>query len=96
MVKPGFLENDDVIAWLDGVEPAWCYLDFTSYCRLRSRPDDGDCAMRLAALFGLLEAYPVAPPTDRFLPIPHYRKSVLYDRFLSFDVVLEPIDGTRH
>ena len=48
MVKPGFLENDDVIAWLGGVEPIWSYLEFGSYCRLRHRPDEDDRAMQLA------------------------------------------------
>jgi hypothetical protein len=47
MVKPGFLKNDSVIAWLDGVEPAWSLLDYESYCRLRLRPDEGGDALRL-------------------------------------------------
>ena len=34
MVGPAFLANPEVIAWLDGVEPAWTLLDFESYCAL--------------------------------------------------------------
>lgn len=49
MVNPGFLENDDVIAWLGGVEPYWTYLDFDSYCRLRRRPDEDGRALKLTA-----------------------------------------------
>jgi hypothetical protein len=48
LVKPGFLQNDEVIAWLDGVEPIWGYLEFGSYCRLLHRPDEDDRAMQLA------------------------------------------------
>jgi hypothetical protein len=47
MVKPGFLKNDSVITWLDGVEPAWSLLDYESYCRLRLRPDEGGGALLL-------------------------------------------------
>lgn len=35
-MRPGFLDNPQVIAWLDGVEPAWTLLDFGSYCRLEA------------------------------------------------------------
>lgn len=49
MVSPGFLKNDDVIAWLGGIEPIWTHLEFNSYCRLHRRPDEDDRAMRLAA-----------------------------------------------
>lgn len=48
MVNPGFLKNDDVIAWLGGVEPYWTYLDFDSYCRLRRRPDEDGRALTLS------------------------------------------------
>jgi hypothetical protein len=48
MVKPGFLENEDVIAWLGGVEPTWSYLEFGSYCRLQHRPNEDNRAMQLA------------------------------------------------
>jgi hypothetical protein len=48
MVNPGFLKNDDVIAWLGGVEPYWTYLDFDSYCRLRRRPNEDGRALQLA------------------------------------------------
>ncbi len=48
MVNPGFLKNDDVIAWLSGIEPYWTHLDFDSYCRLRRRPDEDGRALNLA------------------------------------------------
>ncbi|MCB8837026.1 hypothetical protein [Aurantimonas sp. VKM B-3413] len=40
MVQPGFLSSADVQAWLNGVHPAWTALDFESFCRLHSDPDD--------------------------------------------------------
>ena len=49
MVKPGFLKNDSVIAWLGGVEPYWSYLEYDSYCRLRRESGEDDRALRLAA-----------------------------------------------
>lgn len=48
MVKPGFLQNDEVADWLGGIEPMWTHLEFESYCRLRRRPDEDDRAMHLA------------------------------------------------
>ncbi len=48
MVKPGFLDNDRVIKWLQGIEPIWTALDFRSYCRLRHRPGEDDLALRLS------------------------------------------------
>jgi hypothetical protein len=53
--------------------------------------------LRMLALFGLLETRKDPNPPDRFLAPQQYRKTVLYDRFFSFDVSLEPIEiGTRH
>ena len=49
MVNPGFLKNESVIEWLGGVEPYWTYLEFDSYCRLRSGPDEDGRALRLAS-----------------------------------------------
>jgi hypothetical protein len=48
MVKPGFLQSDDVVEWLGGIEPMWSHLEFESYCRLQRRPDKGDPAIQLA------------------------------------------------
>jgi len=48
MVKPGFLKNDNLIAWLGGIEPMWSHLEFESYCRLQRRPGEEDPAMQLA------------------------------------------------
>ena len=48
MVKPGFLKNDSVTAWLGGVEPYWTYLEFDSYCRLRREPGEDGRALLLA------------------------------------------------
>lgn len=48
MVKPGFLDNDDVRQWLGGIEPARTQLEFDSYCRLRGAPGEPDLAMRIA------------------------------------------------
>lgn len=56
LVKPGFLQNDDVIAWLGGVEPYWTYLDFESYGRLRRRPGEDGRALNLAADLTVAEA----------------------------------------
>jgi hypothetical protein len=56
MVKPGFLQNDSVITWLDGIEPYWTYLDFESYCRLRRNPGEDDRALRLASDLTATEA----------------------------------------
>ena len=35
MVAPGFLKNPIVREWLDGVLPAWTWLDFESFVALR-------------------------------------------------------------
>lgn len=56
MVKPGFLQNESVVAWLGGVEPYWTHLDFESYCRLRRNPDEDDRALRLASDLTAAEA----------------------------------------
>ena len=66
MVNPGFLKNDDVIAWLGGVEPYWTYLDFDSYCRLRRRPDEDGRALNLAVDMAETELY-VSPIMDAML-----------------------------
>ena len=53
--------------------------------------------LRLLAIFGLLDARKNAASTDRFVFARHYRKTQLYDRFFSFVVTLEPIEGgARH
>ncbi len=52
--------------------------------------------LRFLTFFGLLDAQQDPASTDRFLPLRRYRKTALFDRVLSFDVALEPIEGTRH
>ena len=52
--------------------------------------------LRMLALFGLLDAEQESNPANRFLPSRRYRKTAVFDRFFSFDVVLEPIEGTQH
>jgi hypothetical protein len=52
--------------------------------------------LRMLALFGLLDAEPALQSAGRFLARRRYRKTPLFDRFLSFDVTLEPIEGLRH
>lgn len=37
MTRPGFFTNPKVIAWLDGIEPAWTLLDFASISALSDR-----------------------------------------------------------
>lgn len=56
MTKPGFLNNTRVIAWLDGIEPAWTLLDFASFGAL----SDHDPVERGAISFDL------ALPVDGF------------------------------
>lgn len=52
--------------------------------------------LRMLALFGLLDAEREPQSPERFLARRRYRKTPLFDRFLSFDVTLEPIEGARH
>ncbi len=52
--------------------------------------------LRMLALFGLLDAEPSPQSPERFLARRRYRKMPHFDRFLSFDVTLEPIDGAPH
>lgn len=52
--------------------------------------------LRMLALFGLLDAEPTPQSPERFLARRRYRKTPFFDRFLSFDVTLEPIEGARH
>jgi hypothetical protein len=47
-VKPGFLNNLEVIEWLGGVEPVWACLEFDSFCRLQLAPGEPDAAISLA------------------------------------------------
>ena len=56
MVKPGFLKNDGVVAWLGGIEPVWIHIDFDSYCRLQSWPEDARAAMLLETQLSVAEA----------------------------------------
>ena len=69
MVNPGFLKNDNVIEWLDGVEPYWSYLEFDSYCRLRRKPGEDDRALRLAVDLTAAEVHasPIVAATLRQL-----------------------------
>ena len=62
MVKPSFLQNDEVIDWLGGIEPMWTNLELDSYCRLQRQPDEDDRAMHLATDLGESEgeASPIA------------------------------------
>jgi hypothetical protein len=48
MVKPDFLQSDDVVEWPGSIEPMWSHLEFESYCRLQRRPDEKDPAIQLA------------------------------------------------
>ena len=52
--------------------------------------------LRMLALFGLLDAEREPRSADRFLSSRRYRKTALFDRFFSFDVTLEPVEGPRH
>lgn len=56
MTRPGFLNNPEVIAWLDGIEPAWTLLDFDSISAISDR----DPVERGAIAFDL------ALPADAF------------------------------
>src|SRR5690348_2502873 len=47
MVAPGFLQNPDVLRWLNGVEPAWTMLEFDSLNALRHEPSASNHAIRL-------------------------------------------------
>lgn len=47
-MKPGFLNNREVVEWLGGVEPIWVCLDFDSFCRLQLSPDEPDAAISFA------------------------------------------------
>jgi hypothetical protein len=47
MVAPGFLENPEVRRWLNGVEPAWTMLEFSSLNALRHEPSRSNQAIRL-------------------------------------------------
>lgn len=52
--------------------------------------------LRMLALFGLLDAEPAPQSPVRFPARRRYRKTPFFDRFLSFDVTLEPIECARH
>ena len=53
--------------------------------------------LRILAIFGLLDARKEGKSPNRLASARHYRKTNLYDRFFSFDVILDSIDGgTRH
>lgn len=68
---------------------------------LEAEPDFSGLALelrilRILALFGLLEAERALQSPERFLARRRYRKTPFFDRFFSFDVTLEPIEGARH
>jgi hypothetical protein len=48
LVKPGFLNNREVLEWLEGVEPIWASLEFDSFCRLQLEPNEPDAAISFA------------------------------------------------
>jgi hypothetical protein len=48
LVKPGFLNNREVLEWLEGVEPIWASLEFDSFCRLQLEPGEPDAAISFA------------------------------------------------
>ena len=48
VVKPGFLNNREVLEWLEGVEPIWASLEFDSFCRLQLEPGEPDAAISFA------------------------------------------------
>ena len=52
--------------------------------------------LRMLALFGLLDADREPQSAGRFLCSRRYRKRPMFDRFVSFEVTLEPIEGPRH
>jgi hypothetical protein len=47
VVAPKFLENPEVLRWLNGVEPAWTVLEYDSYNSLREEPSADNQAIRL-------------------------------------------------
>ena len=47
MVAPGFLQNPKGRQWLNGVEPTWTILEFSSYNALHEEPSADNHAMRL-------------------------------------------------
>lgn len=47
-MKPGFLNNREVLEWLGGVEPIWICLEFDLFCRLQLAPDEPDAAISFA------------------------------------------------
>lgn len=49
MVAPGFLQNQEVQRWLNGLEPAWTMLDLKSVNALRKEPSRENRAIRLAS-----------------------------------------------
>ena len=68
---------------------------------LEARWDTGTSAMEAQILrpllwFGLLDHRKEDVPGSRFAASHFYRKSPLFDRFLSFDIKLEAADGARH
>lgn len=53
--------------------------------------------LRILAIFGLLDARNYGNSPNHLVSARHYRKTPLYDRFFSFVVTLEPIEGgARH
>ena len=52
--------------------------------------------LRMLVLFALLDAEPASHSPERLLSRRRYRKTPFFDRFLSFDVTLEPIEAARH
>jgi hypothetical protein len=68
---------------------------------LEAQWDSGAMAMQARVLrplwwFGLLEYRRVEVPGKRFEASHFYRKTPLFDRFLSFDIKLETAAGSRH
>jgi hypothetical protein len=47
MVAPGFLQNPEVLRWLNGVEPVWAMLQFNSLNALHDEPSATNEAIRL-------------------------------------------------
>jgi len=52
--------------------------------------------LRPLRAFGLLECRSDTIPHQRLSKAHYYRKTPLFDRFLSFDVTTEPPDATKH
>ncbi|MEJ2373932.1 MAG: hypothetical protein P8Y71_00505 [Pseudolabrys sp.] len=46
--------------------------------------------------FGLLDQRSEKGPGDRFGELRFYRKATLFDRMLTFDVAMDPVEGARH